>query len=143
MSLIYSKTTCGTKIHNMSFFSYGCRQWSLGGQGCGSIKDLPRPFFLKSTLFTNSGHGKPLITPRPFLPGILMSIIRAFKWGIICFFTFIGSHLIWRKPKLMFKAVHSNPSPLYIMTNRPHVSEFGPQKIMKVTNFQKILNHCY
>ena len=26
----------------------------LEGQGRGSIKDLPRPFFLKSTLFTNS-----------------------------------------------------------------------------------------
>ena len=32
---------------------------SLGGQGCGSLKGLPRPFFLKSTLFTNSGRGKP------------------------------------------------------------------------------------
>ena len=85
----------------------------LEEQGRGSIKDLPRPFFLKSTLFTNSGRGKPLITPRPSLSGIFMYIIRAFKWGIICFFTIIGSHLIWRKPKLMFKVVHSNPSPLY------------------------------
>ena len=27
---------------------------NLEGQGHGSVKDLPRPFFLKSTLFTNS-----------------------------------------------------------------------------------------
>ena len=86
----------------------------LEEQGRGSIKDLPRPFFLKSTLFTNGGRGKPLITPRPSLSGIFMYIIRAFKWGIICFFTIIGSHLIWRKPKLMFKVVHINPSPLYV-----------------------------
>ena len=51
----------------------------LEEQGYGSVKDLPCPFFLKSTLFTNSGRGKPLITPRPSLSGILMSIIRAFK----------------------------------------------------------------
>ena len=38
---------------------------SLEGQGRGSIKDLPRPFFLKSTLFTNSGRGKPLKQSRP------------------------------------------------------------------------------
>ena len=37
----------------------------LGGKGRGSLKRLPRPFFLKSTLFTNSGCGKPLIMPRP------------------------------------------------------------------------------
>ena len=27
---------------------------SLEGQGRGSVKDLPRPFFLKSIFFTNS-----------------------------------------------------------------------------------------
>ena len=27
---------------------------NLEGLGRGSVKDLPRPFFLKSTLFTNS-----------------------------------------------------------------------------------------
>ena len=37
----------------------------LEGQGRGSLKRLPQPFFLKSTLFTNSGRGKPLIMPRP------------------------------------------------------------------------------
>ena len=37
----------------------------LEGQGRGSFMDLPRPSFLKSTLFTNSGRGKPLIMPRP------------------------------------------------------------------------------
>ena len=51
----------------------------LEGQGRGSLKDLPHPFFLKSTLFTNSEHGKPLIMPCPSSSRILMSIIRAFK----------------------------------------------------------------
>ena len=36
-----------------------------GGQGRGSIMDLPRPFLLKSTLFTNGGRGKHLKQPRP------------------------------------------------------------------------------
>ena len=62
----------------------------LGGQGRGSLKGLPRPCFLNSTLFTNSGCGKPLIMPRPS-SRISMSIIRAFKRGIICFCTIIGS----------------------------------------------------
>jgi len=52
---------------------------NLGGQGLGSLKRLPHPFFLKSTLFTNSGRGNPLITPHPSSSGIKMSIIRAFK----------------------------------------------------------------
>ena len=51
----------------------------LEGQGRGSFIDLPRPCFLKSTLFTNSGRGKPLIMPRPSSSKIKMSIIRAFK----------------------------------------------------------------
>jgi len=86
----------------------------LEGQGRGSLKRLPCPFFLKSTLFTNSGRGKPLIMPRPSSSRIKMSIIRAFKWGIICFCTIIGSLLIWRKPKLVFEVYHSNRSPLYV-----------------------------
>ena len=57
----------------------------LGGQGGGSLKRLPHPLFLKSTLFTNSGRGKPLIMPRPSSSGISMSIIRTFKLGIIGF----------------------------------------------------------
>ena len=85
----------------------------LEEQGRGSIKDFPRPFFLKSTLFTNGGRGKPLIMPRPSLSGILISIIRAFKWGIICFLFIIGSHSIWRKPKSMFELCDSNLFPLY------------------------------
>ena len=51
----------------------------LGGQGRGSLKGLPCPYFLKSTLFTNSGRGKPLIMPRPCPSRIQMSIIRPFK----------------------------------------------------------------
>ena len=38
---------------------------SLEAQGRGSSMGLPRPFFLKSTLFTNSGRGKPVKQPRP------------------------------------------------------------------------------
>ena len=34
---------------------------NLEGQGRGSVKDLPRPFFLKSTLFTNSAPELSLI----------------------------------------------------------------------------------
>ena len=52
---------------------------NLEGQGRGSLKDLPRPYFLKSKLFTNSGRGKPLIMPRPSPSRILLSIIRTFK----------------------------------------------------------------
>ena len=37
----------------------------LEAQGLGSFMGLPRPFFLKSTLFTNSGRGKPPKQPRP------------------------------------------------------------------------------
>ena len=55
----------------------------LGGQGRDSLKGLPRPCFLKSTLFTNSGRGKPLIMPRLCPSRIQMSIIRAFKWSIV------------------------------------------------------------
>ena len=51
----------------------------LEGQGRGSLKRLPCPFFLKSTLFTNSGRGKPLIMPRPSSSKIKLYIIRAFK----------------------------------------------------------------
>ena len=34
---------------------------NLEGQGRGSVKDLPRPFFLKSTLFTKSAPELSLI----------------------------------------------------------------------------------
>ena len=37
----------------------------LEAQGPGSFMGLPHPSFLKSTLFTNSGRGKPLKQPRP------------------------------------------------------------------------------
>ena len=35
------------------------------GQGRGNIKSLPRPLLLKSGFFTKSGHGRPIIMPRP------------------------------------------------------------------------------
>ena len=37
----------------------------LGWLGLGSLKGLPGPCSLKSKLFTNNGHGKPLVMPRP------------------------------------------------------------------------------
>ena len=67
---------------------------NLGGQGRGSLKGLPRPCFLKSTLFTNSGRGKPLIMPRPCPSRIQTSIIRPFKKGIICFSATFSSGVI-------------------------------------------------
>ena len=63
----------------------------LEGQGRGSINDLPRPFLLKSTLFTNSGGGKFVKVPRSCSSRIEMSIIRAFKWGIVYFHVTLGS----------------------------------------------------
>ena len=77
----------------------------LGGQGCGSLKRLPQPFFLKITLFKKDGSSKPLMTSRPSSSGIFMPIIRAFKWVIICFRTIIGSHLIWRKGNWCLKCI--------------------------------------
>ena len=50
----------------------------LGGQGCGSLKRLPRPFFLKSTLSTKIGLVKPRTMPRPQSLGFKMSTIKAF-----------------------------------------------------------------
>ena len=63
----------------------------LEAQGRGSSMGLPRPFFLKSTLFTNSGRGKPLKQPRPWSSGIKMCTIRASKWSIVCFSVTLGS----------------------------------------------------
>lgn len=72
-------------------------------------QDVAITLFRKSTFFTNSGLGKPPIMPSPSSSEISMSIIRAFIWGIIYFCTIIGSHPIWRKPKLMFEVYDSNP----------------------------------
>ena len=44
--------------------------------------------------FTNSGCGKPLMMPRPFPSEISMSIIRDFKWGIVCFSTISSNWII-------------------------------------------------
>ena len=49
------------------------------GQGCGNIRSLPRPLFLKSTFFTKSGRGRPITKPRPQSSGFKMPTIRAFK----------------------------------------------------------------
>ena len=51
------------KIHH--FLAMVMDNEILEAQGRGSFMGLPRPFFLKSTLFTKSGHGKPLKQPRP------------------------------------------------------------------------------
>ena len=61
------------------------------GQGRGNIRSLPRPLFLKSAFFTKSGHGRPIIEPRPQSSGFKMLTIRAFKKGIVCFSTILGS----------------------------------------------------
>ena len=56
------------------------------GQGRGSFKDLPRTFFLKSTLFTNK---RPVPSPDKlgFCPSrINMLSVRAFKCGIVGLF---------------------------------------------------------
>ena len=61
------------------------------GQGCGNIRSLPRPLLLKSEFFTKSGGGRPIIMPRPQSSGFKMPKIRAFKKGIVCFSTILGS----------------------------------------------------
>ena len=61
------------------------------GKGCGNIRSLPRPFLLKSEFFTKSGRGSLMIMPRPQSSGFKMPIIRAFKKGIVCFCTILGS----------------------------------------------------
>ena len=61
------------------------------GQGRGNIRSLPRPLLLKSEFFTKSGRGRPIIMPRPQSSGFKMPIIRAFKKGIACFSTILGS----------------------------------------------------
>ena len=58
-------------------------------QGRGSIKDLSRPFFLKSTLSTNSGRGKLVKLPGTCPSRIMMCNIRALKWGMYCLFSYI------------------------------------------------------
>ena len=61
------------------------------GQGRGNIRSLPRPLLLKSTFFTKSGRGRPIIMPRPQSSGFEMPTIRAFKKGIAYFSAIIGS----------------------------------------------------
>ena len=61
------------------------------GQGHGNIRSLPRSLFLKSTFFTKSGRGRPITKPRPQSLGLKMPTIRAFKKGIACFSTILGS----------------------------------------------------
>ena len=61
------------------------------GQGCGNIKSLPRHLLLKSEFFTKSGRGRPMIMPRTQSSRFKMFTIRAFKKGIACFSTILGS----------------------------------------------------
>ena len=61
------------------------------GQGRGNIRSLPRPLLLKSEYFTKSGHGRPIIMPRPQSSGFKLSTIRAFKLYMACFSTILGS----------------------------------------------------
>ena len=64
---------------------------SPDGQGRGNIRSLPHPLLLKSTFFTKSGYGRPIIMPRPKSSGFKMPTIRAFKKGTVCFSTILGS----------------------------------------------------
>ena len=64
---------------------------NLEGQGRGNIRSLPHPLLLKSEFFSKSGRGRPIIMPRPQSSGFKMPIIRAFKKGIACFSTILGS----------------------------------------------------
>ena len=48
-------------------------------QGRGNIRSLPRPLLLKSTFFTKSGRGRPIILPCPQSSGFKMPTIRVFK----------------------------------------------------------------
>ena len=57
----------------------------------GEFLMLPRPLLLKSEVFTKSGRGRPIIMPRPKASGFKMPTIRAFKKGIACFSTILGS----------------------------------------------------
>ena len=61
------------------------------GQGRGNIRSLPHPLLLKSALFTKIGHGRPIIMPSPQSSEFKMPTIRAFKKGIVCFSTILGS----------------------------------------------------
>ena len=55
----------------------------LEEEGCGIIRGLPRPLFVKSVLFRKKGRGNLLRLPRPCPPRILLSTTRAFKLGIV------------------------------------------------------------
>ena len=61
------------------------------GQGRGNIRSLPRPLLLKSEFFTKSGRGRPIVMPHPQSSGFKMPTTRAFKKGIACFSTILGS----------------------------------------------------
>ena len=47
--------------------------------GRGIIIGLPRPLFVKNSLFRKRGHGKLLMLSRPCPSEMLLSTIRAFK----------------------------------------------------------------
>ena len=61
------------------------------GQGPGNIRSLPCLLLLKSEFFTKSGRGRPITKPRPQSSGFKMLTIRAFKKGIACFPSILGS----------------------------------------------------
>ena len=59
----------------------------LEEQGRGSFKDLTCPFFLKSTLFTNSGRGKPLIMLPPSSSRIKMVVAYVILFIVVLQFS--------------------------------------------------------
>ena len=73
---------------------------NLEGQGRGSVKDLPRPFFLKSTLFTNCAPELSLIVLWICPSRFILSIFRAFKWYILSLCSMCSFGENWRKPQI-------------------------------------------
>ena len=122
LSSIHSRSTSSTKTHNTSFESSGRGQFKFRRKGAWQPQEVATTFFPKKYTFQKQWAWQASNYANTYSSGILMSIIRAFKWSIICFCTIIGSHSIWRKPKLMFKVYHSNQSSLYIQLKNNHQS---------------------
>ena len=72
----YSKSTSSTKPTIPHLKTLVVDNIFLGGHGHvhSCLKRLPKPFLLKSTLFTNRGHSKHLKMPHPSLSGILSGL---------------------------------------------------------------------
>ena len=76
--------------------------------------DLPRPFFLKKSLFYKLFAWQVANFATPFSFKNFIVYYQVLQMSIICFCSIISSHSIWRKTKLMFEVCGSNWSPLYL-----------------------------